>query len=81
METLTVFFDILTRCDCTTELNAKLFASVQFSVSRNVGNHQSTLRNISENLRSQSCWKFAFRYGYIFYLLTFCGLCIVIYLR
>jgi hypothetical protein len=40
METLTVFFDVPTGRVRTTELNTKLFASVHFSVSRNVGNYQ-----------------------------------------
>jgi len=47
IETLTLFFDVLTGRVCTAEMNAKLFASVYFSVPQNVGNYQSTLRNIS----------------------------------
>jgi hypothetical protein len=54
IETLIVFFDVLTGRVCTSEMSAKLFASVHFSVSRNVGNYQSVLRNISENRSFQS---------------------------
>ena len=57
MEMLSVFFDVLTGCVCTTEMNEELFASLHFSVSRNVGNYQSILQKIEdvsvfENLRS-----------------------------